>query len=109
MEEKTGKVKPNATIVKIDELLQSAMKDRPKLFAKVPEQKVAGIVRAALIQLGQKLDSMTDGVVKVPGFGIFRIQQVEREKEGKKVTVRKVAFKAAAPKLKKGKAAGKKG
>lgn len=105
MEPKAGKAKANVNVVKVNDLVALIRKGKPGLLGKMPDAKAVNIIRAGLVQLGRQLNSVNEGVVRVPVLGNFRIAQVEREKGGKKETVRRVVFKAAAPKPKKGKAA----
>lgn len=81
--------------MKPTEIIERIKKENPKLLGNLADQKAARIVLAALAQLGSEIDAMDEGVVKVAGFGNFRVRQVEREKDGKKVTLKRTFFVAA--------------
>ncbi len=81
--------------MKPSEIVEMIKKEDPDFLGSMPEQKAARIIREALKQLAQHVDAVEEGVVKVPGFGNFRINNVEREKEGQKVKVRRVVFNRA--------------
>lgn len=82
------------------EIVELIKAESPGLLGKLPDDKAARIVRAALMQLGKQLAVTDEGIVKVQGFGNFRIKNVEQDKDGEKVIVRRVAFIAAAPNAK---------
>lgn len=77
------------------EIIERIKKENPKLLGNIPEQRAARIVLAALAELGRQIDAMEEGVLRVPGFGNFRMQQIEREKDGKKITLKRTIFLAA--------------
>jgi hypothetical protein len=86
------------------EIVKLIKAETPELLGKLTEKKAAQIVRAALLLLGKQIAATDEGVVKVPGLGNFRIKNVERERKGQKVMVRRVGFikaKAGATKKKK--------
>jgi len=74
------------------EIIECVEQEDPTLLGKLPKIRAAQIVRAALSEIGKQIDAMDEGVLKVPGFGIFRVRHVEREKDGQKVTVKRVIF-----------------
>ncbi len=78
--------------MKAIEIVESIKQSNPKLLGKMPEQRAASLVQAVLAELGKQLDAVDTGVLKVQGLGNFRIRQVEREKEGQKVTLKRVTF-----------------
>jgi len=80
------------------ELVELIKEKRPNLLGKMPEQKAVALIRAALADLGRHIAEAEEGVVKVQGMGNFRIRMVEREQDGKNVTVKHIAFLAAKPK-----------
>jgi len=86
--------------MKANEIVESIKQSNPQLFGKMPDQKAITLVQAVLAELGKQIDAVDNGVVKVQGFGNFRIKQVEREKDGEKVTLKKVAFRKAKRKAK---------
>jgi nucleoid DNA-binding protein len=87
--------------MKLTEIVELIKSDNPQLLGKMPDKKAAQIVRAVLGQVGKSVAGTAEGVVKVPGLGNFRVKNVEREKDGQKLTVRKVAFIVPKPGAKK--------
>ncbi len=83
--------------LEIVELIKQA---NPKLLGKMPDAKAAKIIAAALRAVHKEISSAEEGVLKVAGLGSFKTRQVEREKDGTKVTVKKVNFSAAKIKAK---------
>lgn len=80
------------------EIVERIKKENPLALGNIPDQRAARIIFAALAQLGKHIDAMSDGVLKVPGLGNFRVRKIEREKEGKKVMVKRTIFVAKGPK-----------
>lgn len=80
--------------IEIFEMLKS---ENPELFANVPDKAAVAIIRRVVGVLGKQIAAADEGVVKVAGLGSFKIKQVEKEKEGEKVTVKRIMFTAAKP------------
>ena len=89
--------------MKAIELAEFIKQANPELLGKTPKAKVARIIAAAFAQIGNQLEQTTEGAVKFPTLGTFTIKQVEREKDGQKLTVKKIGFRIARPKLPKAK------
>lgn len=70
-------------------------KEHPELFEKMSEQRVARIVRVVFSHVGKQLDALTEGALHVPAFGNFRLRLVESEKDGQKVTIKRLGFRRA--------------
>jgi nucleoid DNA-binding protein len=81
-----------AVVLTQNEIIEMIKKDKPTLLGKIPEKKVAAIIRATLQQLAAQVDALDEGVIKVQGFGKLRIKQVEREKDGVKEKIKRVVF-----------------
>jgi hypothetical protein len=94
-------VKPVPTLLKPTDLVELVKEKKPNALAKVPEKKAAVLIQTALAELGRHIEAAEIGVVKVPGMGRFQSRMVEREKDGKKVNVKRIVFLAAKPKSKK--------
>ena len=47
------------------------------------------------MQVRQEIDTTAEGKVLVGGLGLFRIKRGEREKDGQKMSVKRIAFRAA--------------
>jgi nucleoid DNA-binding protein len=75
------------------ELVELIDKEKPKLLAGIEAQRAARIIREALTMLGKQIESVEEGAVGIPGFGSFRVKQVQRKKDGE--TVRRVIFRTA--------------
>lgn len=82
------------------EIVELIKQSNPKLLGKTPDARAAKIITAALSQIGQQLNATTEGPLKIPSLGVFAIKQVEREKDGQTVTVKKVSFRSPKPKAK---------
>lgn len=87
--------------MKPSEIVELIKKSNPDLLGKTPTPKAAKIIAAALSVISQQLIETTEGMVKVPGLGAFAVKQVEREKEGEKKTVKRIAFRIPKAKVKK--------
>lgn len=74
------------------ELVELIKVQNPKLLGNVSDKKAALIIRTALMKIGEQVAAAEEGVVKFPGLGNFRIRNIEREKDGVKVTERRVQF-----------------
>ena len=77
------------------ELVEILREETPKLLGDMPDKRAARIIRGALAILALKIDATDEGVVKVPGFGNFRIRHIEQEKDGQTVKIKRVIFKPA--------------
>jgi len=80
--------------MKAIEIVELIKQSNPKLLGKARDARVAKIISAAFTQIGKQLDATTEGSVKIPALGVFAVKQVEREKEGQKLTVKKISFRA---------------
>ena len=78
--------------MKAIEVVKHLKKERPDMLGNIPEIKAAALIRNALAQIGKQIDATDEGVIKVQGFGKFRVRQVEREKDGQKVTIKRIIF-----------------
>ena len=94
-------VKPVPTRLKPTDLVELIKEKMPNALGKMPEKKAAVLIQTALAELGRHVEDAQVGVVNVPGMGRFQSRMVEREKDGKKVNVKRIVFMAAKPKSKK--------
>jgi hypothetical protein len=78
--------------MKAIEIIEIIKNESPDLLGKVPEKRAAKIIVAALSHIAKNVTALDQGMVRVQGLGVFRARQVEREKEGHKVMVKKVMF-----------------
>jgi len=79
------------------ELIEVMKKNNPDLLKQIPDERAARIIRTALMQLGEEIDAVNEGVVKAPGLGNFQIKQIQREKDGKTETVKRIILKIIKP------------
>lgn len=84
--------------MKLIEIVEQIKETNPKILGKLTDAKAAKILSAAFAEISKQLDATDDGAVKVPALGAFAVKQVEREKEGEKLTVKKISFRVAKPK-----------
>lgn len=81
--------------MKAKDVVELIKTEKPALLGKMSEKKATALIRNAFILLGKHIESANVGdVVKVRGLGNFRGKQVEREKGGKKMTVKRISFRA---------------
>jgi len=80
----------------MQEIIAKAKEAAPDRFASIQEGKAVALVREVFKQIVEEIESVEEGVVKVGGFGQFRIMKAEREKDGRRVAVRRVSFRGAA-------------
>jgi hypothetical protein len=88
----------------LKDLVAGAKKSAPAL-ENMPDARAVALLREVFRGIGAQIEGTSDGVVKVPGLGNFRVKMVEKEKDGQKTQVKRVIFKEAA--VKAGAAAGK--
>ena len=77
------------------EIAKQIQQDNPKMAGTMNEKKIAKIIKAAFTQVKKEIENTENNIVKIPVLGNFRVQTVERDKEGKKTTVKRVFFKPA--------------
>ena len=56
--------------------------------------RAAMLLREVFKQIALEIEGTAEGVVRVPGLGAFNAKQVEREKDGQKIVVKRVLFRA---------------
>lgn len=76
--------------MKINEAVAKAMLTNERAFKDISETQATRIVKAALAEIAQEIDETEDGRVSVPGFATFAVKQVEREKDGKKMALKRI-------------------
>ena len=65
------------------ELAQKVKESNKEKLDKMNERRIAFIIKESLAQIISEIEK-EDSVVRIPGFGIFRIKTVEREKDDNK-------------------------
>ena len=78
--------------MKPKEIVECIEKNNPELLQQIPKGAASRLVQAAMQELARQGDAAEPGVLKVPGFGRFRVRLVEKEKDGRKVTVKAIRF-----------------
>lgn len=86
--------------MKSNEIVELIKQSNPKVLGKLPDAKAAKIVAATLREISKQISTAEEGTVKIAGLGAFKVRQVEKEKDGQKVAVRKINFSAAKLKAK---------
>jgi len=81
--------------MKLIDIVKHIKNEKPDLLGKLPEKKAVTLLRESFVHLAKLLDEQ-DEVIKVPGLGSFRTRSVEKEKEGKKTTSKRIIFRPAA-------------
>lgn len=81
----------------INKLVESIKSAEPGL-AKVSSEDARTLVSAVFQHIRKEIDRAGEGVVKVPKLGRFRIKAGEREKDGRRVAVKRIQFKPVNPK-----------
>ncbi|HKY91034.1 MAG TPA: hypothetical protein VJM11_08340 [Nevskiaceae bacterium] len=92
--------------MKINELVTAAKAASPKALKGLEDKRVARVVAAVLAEVGRQIEAAKEGKIDLKGFGRFVVAQKEVEKDGKKVTKKRITFR---PSKKKGKGGGKGG
>jgi len=80
--------------MKANEIIEAIKQTNPKILGKMADKKAAKIVTAAFQEINKHLGT-AEGAVKVPGLGTFKVRELERNKEGQQVKVKKTSFRAA--------------
>ncbi|MCC2673606.1 MAG: hypothetical protein K0R89_2502 [Ramlibacter sp.] len=76
--------------MKINEAVAKAMLTNERAFKDISETQATRIVKATLAEIAREIDDMEDGKVSVPGFATFAVKQVEREKDGQTVSLKRI-------------------
>ena len=81
-----------------NQIVEKIRAESPALLNKIDDKVAARVVRATLTEIGKQLAQVDDGALSLPGFGRFKVKQVEKEKEGEKKVAKRISFKVAKPK-----------
>jgi hypothetical protein len=98
---KVNKIKKEVKKVNVASLVKSAKAEKAGAFDNINEKRAVAVVRAVLAQASKQISETEDGSVVLAGLGRFVIRQVQVEKEGQKVTRRRIAFRPLVAKKKK--------
>lgn len=77
------------------EIVEKIHQRKPEVLKGIPHGKVAAVLRSAFQEIAIAVRETNEGELVIPGFGIFRIKQVEHEKDGAKTFVKRVTFRLA--------------
>lgn len=84
-------------VVKLAEVVEAARLHNPKPFGEMKDKRAELVVNAVMQQLLAQLNSTQKGVVRVPRFGAFAVNEVMK-KDG--TSARRVVFRPAGVKSK---------
>jgi len=76
------------------DIVERIKDENPEALAGMGDKQAARLIRAVFEELGKQLANAEEGTVKVAGLGGFRIRNVEVEREGTTVSVKRIRFKA---------------
>ena len=79
------------------EIVASLKSENPELFRNLPDKLAARLIAEALARIRRRIEAVEEGAVNVARLGSFRIRQIDQEKNGQTVRVRRVIFRAAGP------------
>lgn len=79
------------------ELVERIKDEKPELFAEVPEKQAAILIREVFRQIGKNIEQLTDQdeILRIRDLGSFRIRMVEKEKEGRRISEKRILFRPA--------------
>jgi hypothetical protein len=89
-----------ATLLSFDQILDKLKEKNPKLAKNADPKQTTRILRNAFAVLAEHLADAPEGRIKIPSLGTFVVRNREAEKDGAKVFVRRVIFRATKPKVK---------
>lgn len=89
--EKPETLKPDALVERMKLL-------NPDLAGKMSDKRLAAIVRGTVQALAAEVNARDEGRLRIPGLGAINIRQVERERNGEMVHVKRVTLRPARPK-----------
>jgi|GEM_PF-2807345 len=86
-------------VLKPNDIIAQLKASNSAIFAGVNEKKATRLLHLAMDEIANKLAEIEVGLVRVPGLGSFRVQQLERERDGEKTTLRRIIFNIAPPRI----------
>ena len=81
--------------MKAIEIVALIKQNNPDILSKTPEARAAKIIAAAFAEIAKQVQASDQGALKIQALGSFTSKQIEREKEGVKLMVKKTAFRPA--------------
>ena len=79
--------------MRLIELAQKVQENNTEILGKMNEKKIVLIIREALKQSKQEIENTGNDTIHIPMLGKFKIKMIEREEEGRKVTLKRIRFK----------------
>jgi len=87
------KTNPGNETLGLKELVRRAKKTTPELETLSDTQAIA-LLSSAFKQINQKTEQINDGKLRIPGLGVFQVNPINHEKDGQKITLRRIIFRA---------------
>lgn len=78
------------------EIIEKIQQRKPEALKNVPPKKAAAVARATLGEVAIAVRQLHEGVLRVPGFGVFTVKEVERNVDGVKKIVKRILFRPIA-------------
>jgi hypothetical protein len=75
----------------IKKLVKNVKEAQPTL-KNVPDEDAKRLLQQVFKGILEEIEATPEGLVRVPKLGNFTIRNAEREREGRKVQVRRIAF-----------------
>jgi nucleoid DNA-binding protein len=85
------------TAMKATELIAQIQKSNPQLLKGIPEERAEALVAGVFKHMNDALAKTEEGAVNFAGLGQFRVRQMEREVDGKKITRTLINFRPTEP------------
>jgi len=74
------------------ELVRLVKNSKPDLFKKIGDREAALVIQEILTEIGRHLETINEGVIRVPKLGKFIVRQVEQGQKGSKTESKKIVF-----------------
>lgn len=75
-----------------NEVIEALKKSNPNIIGKLSDSKISAIIRSTLMIVAKQVTEAEEGTVRVPGLGVFKVRNVEREIEGEKKEGKRILF-----------------
>lgn len=87
-----------ADILKPSDLVERMKQLNPDLAGKMGDRRLGAIVRSAMQALAAEVNVRDEGRLRIAGLGSVNIRQIEREKDGEVVQLKRVTLRPDVPK-----------
>ncbi len=78
--------------IDVSEIAEKLKSENPEAFGKMNEKRVAFMIRSVFGEIKEVIEKNEDETVHVRGLGRFKIGEVEFEKDGKKISKKRIIF-----------------